>query len=271
MTPDAVIDRELADSLDAGLAALSMPLENDARAALVAYVALLAKWNRTYNLTAIREPARMITHHVLDSLAVLPSLDAFVGDRRDVQVLDVGSGAGLPGIPIAVARPSWRVELLEPVQKKSAFLTQAIAELRLANAQAIARRVEDYRAAVPVTLAISRAFSDLASFAEASIRHVADDGTLVAMKGVHPDEELRELPDAFVVTATISLQVPGIDAARHLIFMQLTQKPDRALRDPSATASSPRRRGSSPKPHRALRNPSATASSPRRRGSSVSR
>jgi len=243
MTPEPVIDRELADSLDAGLAALSMPLEPDARAALVAYVALLAKWNRTYNLTAIREPARMITHHVLDSLAVLPSLDALVGDRSDVQVLDVGSGAGLPGIPIAIARPAWQVTLLEPVHKKSAFLTQAIAELRIDNARAIARRVEDYRPKEPVTVAISRAFSDLTSFAEASIRHLADDGALVAMKGVHPDEELRELPSAFAVTATIPLRVPGIDAARHLIVMQLTQ--DRAARDPSANASSPRRRGTS--------------------------
>jgi 16S rRNA (guanine527-N7)-methyltransferase len=245
MTSEAVIDRELADSLDAGLAALSMPLAPHARAALVAYVALLAKWNRTYNLTAIREPARMITHHVLDSLAVLPSIDAFVGERGDVHVLDVGSGAGLPGIPMALARPSWSVVLLEPVHKKSAFLTQAIAELGIHNAQAIARRVEDYRPTAPVTLAISRAFSDLASFAEGSIRHVADDGALVAMKGVHPDEELRELPTTFKVTATIPLQVPGIDAARHLIVMQRAQEPDRASRDPSANAASPRRRGAS--------------------------
>ena len=249
MTSEAVIDRELADSLDAGLAALSMPLGADARAALVAYVALLAKWNRTYNLTAIREPARMITHHVLDSLAVLPSLDAFIGERSNVHVLDVGSGAGLPGIPMALARPAWAVVMLEPVHKKSAFLTQAIAELGIDNAQAIARRVEDYRPAAPVTLAISRAFSDLASFAEGSIRHVADDGALVAMKGVHPDEELRDLPTAFKVTATIPLQVPGIDAARHLIVMQrrheLTQEPDQTPRDPNANASSPRRRGAS--------------------------
>jgi 16S rRNA (guanine527-N7)-methyltransferase len=220
MTPEAVIDGELADSLDAGLAELSMPLDQSARAALLAYVALLGKWNRAYNLTAIREPARMITHHLLDSLAVIPSLDALVGDRSDVQVLDVGSGAGLPGIPIAVARPAWRVTLLEPVHKKSAFLTQAIAELGIGNAQAIARRVEDFSASAPVTLAISRAFSDLTSFAEASVRHVADDGALVAMKGVHPDEELRELPSTFEVTETIPLHVPGIDASRHLIVMR---------------------------------------------------
>jgi len=96
----------LADSLDAGLAELGLPLAASARAALLHYVALLAKWNAVYNLTAIREPARMVTHHLLDSLSVVPALDAFVGDRRDITLLDVGSGAGLPGIPIAVARPA---------------------------------------------------------------------------------------------------------------------------------------------------------------------
>ena len=225
MTHDAVIDRALADSLDEGLDALSMPLERAARAALVAYVALLTKWNRTYNLTAIRDPARMITHHLLDSLAVVPSLDALVGERTDVRILDVGSGAGLPGIPLAVARPAWHVALLEPVHKKCAFLTQALAELRIGNAQAVPRRVEDYRSDAPFHVAISRAFSDLASFAEASSRHVADDGAIVAMKGVHPVEELRELPEAFAVTGAIPLQVPGIDAARHVIVMQ--RRPER--------------------------------------------
>lgn len=224
MTQDAMVERAIADSLDEGVQALAMPLAQAARAALVAYVALLTKWNRTYNLTAIRDPARMITHHLLDSLAVVASLDAFVGDRGDVRILDVGSGAGLPGIPLAVVRPAWHVALVEPVHKKSAFLTQAIAELRIGNAQAIAQRVEDYRPSAPFTLAISRAFSDLASFAESSFRLVADDGALVAMKGVHPVEELRELPEAFAVTATIPLRVPGIDAARHLIVMQRRQQ-----------------------------------------------
>lgn len=220
MTQDAVIDRELAEALDRGLTELAMPLDRAVRDSLVAYILLLKKWNQTYNLTAIRDPARMITHHLLDSLAVLPALDAFVGDRSDVSILDVGTGAGLPGIPLAVARPAWRVALLEPVHKKSAFLTQAIAELAIGNAQAIARRVEDFAPSALFTIAISRAFSDLASFAEASFRHVAGDGALVAMKGVHPVEELRELPEAFAVTGTIPLHVPGIDAARHLIVMK---------------------------------------------------
>lgn len=220
MTTQDVTAPALAEALDAGLAGMSLPLPRDTRRALIAYVALLAKWNRTFNLTAIREPARMITHHLLDSLAVLPVLDALVAGTDDVRVLDVGSGAGLPGIPLALARPSWTVVLLEPVHKKNAFLVQAIAELSIGNAQAIASRVEDYRPVVPVTVAISRAFSDLASFAEGTARHIAEDGAMVAMKGVHPHEELRELPEAFVVRESIPLEVPGIDAARHLVVMR---------------------------------------------------
>ena len=223
MTARTLVAREPAPALDAGLEALALPLPTDARARLVAYVALLAKWNATYNLTAIREPERMLTHHILDSLAVLPALDAQVAGVQDVHVLDVGSGAGLPGLPIALARPAWRVTMLEPVQKKAAFVTQAIAELGIPNARILARRVEDYEAQSPVHIAISRAFSDLASFAESSARHVGTQGVLVAMKGVHPDEELREQPPAFEVRAEIALHVPGVDAARHLIVMRRQQ------------------------------------------------
>ena len=210
----------LEESLEAGLAELQLPLPTSARTALLDYVALLAKWSGVYNLTAIREPARMVTHHLLDSLSVVAALDAFVGDRRDVTLLDVGSGAGLPGIPLAVARPAWRVVMLEPVHKKTAFITQAIAELGIPNATAVAARAEDHRQEPPALMAISRAFADLASFAHAAIRHVAPDGALLAMKGVHPDEELSELPPSFKVTKTLSLRVPGIDAARHLLILQ---------------------------------------------------
>lgn len=215
---EALVAKSHAQVLDAGLAALALPLPAEARAKLVAYVALLAKWNGTYNLTAIRDPDRMLTHHVLDSLSVVPTLDTLAG-TTDVRVLDVGSGAGLPGLPIAIARPAWRVTMLEPVHKKAAFVTQAIAELGVGNAEVVAQRVEDYAPRSPVRIAISRAFSDLASFAESTARHVANDGAMVAMKGVHPDEELRELPPNVEVRAPISLSVPGVDAARHLIVM----------------------------------------------------
>ena len=206
----------LADELARGVAALGVAVSAAQQAQLLAYVALLDKWNRTYNLTAIREPGRMVTHHLLDALAVLPHLPS----RAGLSVLDVGAGGGVPGIPLAIARPDWRVTLVDASHKKVAFLTQAAIELRIGNVEAHATRVEDLVPAAPFDVVISRAFSDLATFATASARHLAPHGILVAMKGVHPDEELSELPRDFVVTAKPALTVPGLDAARHLIVMQ---------------------------------------------------
>jgi 16S rRNA (guanine527-N7)-methyltransferase len=183
---------------------------------LAAYVALLAKWNRTYNLTAIREPERMITHHVLDALAVLPHLP----QRAGLRVLDVGSGGGVPGIPLAIARPAWHVVLLDCNHKKGAFAQQAIIELPLANAEAVVARVEDYAPAMLFDIVISRAFADLATFAATSARHLAPAGQLIAMKGVYPDEELANLPPGIRVVAAHALAVPGLDAKRHLIVME---------------------------------------------------
>lgn len=203
-------------TLPAGLARLGVALPEGGHAKLAAYLALLAKWNRTYNLTAIREPERMVTHHALDSLAVVPHLPG----REGIAVLDVGSGGGLPGIPIAIARPDAHVVLVDSASKKAAFLAQAAIELPLPNVEAVATRVEDYAPARKFDVVISRAFSDLASFVQSSARHVAPGGVLAAMKGVHPDEELAELPPGFVVVAKPALAVPGLDAARHLILMQ---------------------------------------------------
>jgi 16S rRNA (guanine527-N7)-methyltransferase len=212
---------DVAPGLGAGLDRLEarvpggLGLPPDARAKLAAYVALLAKWNQTYNLTAIREPARMVTHHVLDSLVVLPHLPA----GRALRLLDVGSGGGVPGIPLAIARPGWHVTMIDSSHKKCAFIRQAVIELALPNADAVASRVEDYRPDAPFDVVISRAFSDLATFAQASARHLAPGGRLVAMKGVHPDEELAQLPPGISVVAAPALDVPGLDAERHLIVM----------------------------------------------------
>ncbi|MBK9116689.1 MAG: 16S rRNA (guanine(527)-N(7))-methyltransferase RsmG [Betaproteobacteria bacterium] len=211
-----VATASLSDELARGVAALGVDVDAERQAKLLAYVALLAKWNRTYNLTAIREPERMVTHHLLDALAVLPHLPS----RAGLAVLDVGSGGGVPGIPLAIARPDWRVVLVDTSHKKVAFLTQAAIELQLANVEAHATRVEDLAPAAPFDVVIARAFSDLAAFATAAARHLAPHGALVAMKGVHPDEELAELPREFVVTGKPCLTVPGLDAARHLIFMR---------------------------------------------------
>jgi len=211
-----------AADIDAGLRALTAAgcaaLPTHARARLEAYIALLTKWNATYNLTAIREPERMVTHHVLDALAVLPHLPAS-GPSGGLRVLDVGSGGGVPAIPLAIAQPDWRVVALDSNHKKGAFLQQAINELPLPNAEAVIARVEDYVPAAPFDVVISRAFADLATFVNSSARHLAPNGVLVAMKGVFPDEELDELPPNMRVVATPALHVPGLDAERHLIVM----------------------------------------------------
>jgi len=210
--------------IDAGLLGLSASggavavLPQGARDKLIAYIALLQKWNATYNLTAIREPERMLTHHVLDALAILPHLPD-VAARPELRLLDVGSGGGVPAIPLAVARPGWRVVALDSSHKKCAFLQQAVNELPLPNAEVVIARVEDYVPAAPFDVVISRAFSDLATFVDTSVRHLAPGGQLIAMKGVFPDEEIALLPATVRVIATPALKVPGLDAERHLIVM----------------------------------------------------
>jgi len=210
-----IVTLDLDEGLEA-LAARGVALPAHARDVLAAYLALLAKWNRTYNLTAIREPERMVTHHVLDSLVVLPHLP--VHDR--LTLLDVGSGGGLPGIPLAIARPGWRVVLLDSNHKKGAFLQQAVIELGLANAEAVTARVEDYAPNAPFDVVISRAYSDLATFARASAPHLARGGHAIAMKGALPDDEIARLPAAMRLTGSPALSVPGLDAQRHLVIME---------------------------------------------------
>jgi 16S rRNA (guanine527-N7)-methyltransferase len=199
--------------LQNALPELAVALPDGAGARLISYLELIAKWNRVYNLTAIREADKALTHHVLDCLAVLPHL----GGGR---IVDVGSGAGLPGIPIALARPDWSVTLIESNHKKSSFLVQAVAELGIKNATVAAERVESVESGGGFDVVISRAFSDLPEFARLAGRLVAPDGTLAAMKGLYPDEELALLPEGWQVTEIVSLRVPGIEAARHLVLMK---------------------------------------------------
>lgn len=211
-----------ATGLDEGLRQLGgagVSLPPGARARLVRYLELLAEWNRTYNLTAIREPERMVTHHVLDALAVLPHLPDATA-HPGLRLLDVGSGGGVPAIPLAIARPAWRVVALDSSHKKGAFLTQVVIELPLPNVEVVVARVEDYAPPARFDVVISRAFSDIATFVESSARHLADGGRLVAMKGVYPDEEIAQLPPGFHVVAAPALVVPGLDAERHLIVIE---------------------------------------------------
>jgi 16S rRNA (guanine527-N7)-methyltransferase len=203
----------LAADLAAGVRRLAVPIDPAAREKLLAYIALLAKWNRVYNLTAIREPARMLSHHVLDSLAVLPHV-------RGPAIADVGSGAGLPGIPLALARRDWRVALIESNHKKTAFLRQAAIELALGNVDVLEERVEAVAPRGVYDSVIARAFSDLAEFVAAAATLCKPGGHLIAMKGVHPYEEIAGLPDVCRVDQLVSLDVPGVEAERHLVIMR---------------------------------------------------
>jgi 16S rRNA (guanine527-N7)-methyltransferase len=202
-----------ARELERELAAPGLKLTDAQSATLDRYLDLLEKWNRVYNLTAIRDRGRMLTHHLLDSLVVLPHL-------RGPRVLDVGSGAGLPGIPIAIASPALQVTLLESNRKKSAFLTQAVAELRLANAAVVTERVEAWQTGQRFDTIVSRAFAEVGEFVALSGRLLAPDGILAAMKGVHPFEEIERLPQGFTVQQVIPLRVPGLDAERHLVLVR---------------------------------------------------
>ena len=215
MTPGPEVAQQSTVSSPA-IRPIAQCLPHDARSKLSAYLDLLAKWNRVYNLTAIRERTQMQALHIDDALAVLPWLPALPGMR----LLDVGSGGGVPGIPLAIARADANVVLLDANGKKAAFLTQAAIELGLANARVVASRVEDFDAGERFDVVISRAFSDLRTFATAARRHLASGGVIVAMKGALPADEIAALPDDIAVTATPALNVPGVDASRHLVIMQ---------------------------------------------------
>jgi 16S rRNA (guanine527-N7)-methyltransferase len=206
---------DLRGALARGAAALRVVLADAQLEAIDAYLALLAKWNDRYNLTAIRERSRMVTHHALDALAVVPHLP----DRAGLRVLDVGSGAGIPGIFLAIARPHWHVTMLDANQKKTAFVTQAIAELGLHDAKAVQARVEGF-VAPRFDVVISRAFASLVDFVEGAAMHVAPEGVLVAMKGAVPDDEIAALPPTVRVESVTPLVVPGLDAARSLVVIR---------------------------------------------------
>ena len=194
-----------------GLGELGLSLAEGAEAKLIAYLDLLLKWNETYNLTAIREPERMVSHHLLDSLSALPYLEAG-------SVGDVGSGAGLPGIPLAIAAPERPISLNEAKHKKAVFLTQAVIELGLGNAKVVHARAEDWRPEPLLDCVISRAFAELAEFLAAT-RHLGRQGAqFVAMKGIYPHEELARVPAGFRCEKVVPLNVPFVDGARHLVL-----------------------------------------------------
>jgi 16S rRNA (guanine527-N7)-methyltransferase len=208
MTPQAALQR--------GLGELSLTLPAGASEKLLAYLDLLAKWNRTYNLTAIRDPLQAVSHHLLDSLAVLRELSGHVG-----ALADVGSGAGLPGIALAIAEPARRVTLNDANEKKGAFLRQAVIELGLPNADVHVGRVEVWRPAERFAVVITRGFASLVTFLAACRHLVAPAGVLAAMKGAYPVAELAEVPADCDCSEVRRMRVPLLDAERHLVLCRV--------------------------------------------------
>lgn len=204
----------LSESLSAGLVQLGLSLSDGQQQALLDYIALLQKWNKVYNLTAVREPENMLYQHLLDSLAVLP----YIGAGR---LLDVGTGGGLPGIVLAIARPELDITLLDSNQKKTTFLRQACIELGLKNVRVECLRVDDYQPSIAFDMVISRAFSDLGEFVRLSARLCRSGGELLAMKGVYPHDELAHLPAQFRQHEVVALHVPGLEAQRHLVILRV--------------------------------------------------
>ena len=209
MTPRAALER--------GLGELGLSLPPGATDQLLAYIELLVKWNRTYNLTAIGAPLDMVPHHLLDSLAVLPHLCL----RANASLADVGSGAGLPGIPLAIARPGWSVALNDSSQKKAAFLRQAAMTLGLRNVEVRDGRAQDWRPAARFDAVITRAFARLAQFIAATRHLLARDGLFAAMKGMHPAAELAALPAECRCEDVLKLHVPLLNAQRHLVLCRM--------------------------------------------------
>ena len=190
-----------------------MDVDAHDKALLNRYLQLLQRWNKVFNLTAVRDPAEMQSLHIADSISVAPYL-------HGATCLDVGSGAGLPGIPLAILQPERQFTLLDTNGKKTRFIQQAVLELGLPNVQVVQTRVESWQPAASFDAIISRAFASLHDFVTFTGKHVAENGILYAMKGRYPASELAELPAGWCVTAQHPLHVPGLDAERHLLEIQ---------------------------------------------------
>lgn len=208
---------ELSERLTRGLQTLGLDLSSSVQQGLLDYLALMVKWNRVYNLTAVRDPQDMLTQHLLDSLSVLPPLLAHT-QEQPTRVLDVGSGGGLPGVVLAICRPELDVSCVDAVAKKVAFIQQVAVTLGLKNLRGLHARVEHLSETWP--LITSRAFASLHDFTTWSRPALADGGCWMAMKGKHPAEEIAALPPQVEVLAVQDLQVPDLHAERCLVWMR---------------------------------------------------
>ncbi|MFJ4375974.1 16S rRNA (guanine(527)-N(7))-methyltransferase RsmG [Pseudomonas japonica] len=211
----SLVTAKHAEELSTGARQLGLELTGAQQEQLLAYLALLIKWNKAYNLTAVRDPDEMVSRHLLDSLSVM----AFIHSPR---WLDVGSGGGMPGIPLSILHPDKQVTVLDSNGKKTRFLTQVKLELKLDNLTVIHKRVEEFQPAQPFTGIISRAFSSMENFTNWT-RHLGDSQTQwLAMKGLHPADELVALPADFKVDSEQALTVPGCQGQRHLLILRRT-------------------------------------------------
>ncbi|MBH3426669.1 16S rRNA (guanine(527)-N(7))-methyltransferase RsmG [Pseudomonas alkylphenolica] len=211
----SMVTPQHAEELSTGARQLGVELSEAQHAQLLAYLALLIKWNKAYNLTAVRNPDEMVSRHLLDSLSVMP----FIHSAR---WLDVGSGGGMPGIPLAILHPEKQVTVLDSNGKKTRFLTQVKLELKLDNLTVIHKRVEEFQPELPFTGIVSRAFSSMENFTNGT-RHLGDEQTQwLAMKGLHPADELVALPADFRVDSEQALTVPGCQGQRHLLILRRT-------------------------------------------------
>lgn len=217
--PSVAVPAEGLSRLSALCQALGLPLTTAQQAQLLAYLALLQRWNGTYNLTAVREPEAMFSQHLADCLAVVEPAKRALGELTSPRVLDVGSGGGLPAVVLAVCMPPWQLTSVDTVGKKMAFVRQVAGELRLPQLQAVHARVESLKLP-PFQLVTARAFASLVDLVRLTKPLLAEDGVWMAMKGRVPDDELAALPADIDVFHVEQLQVPGLDAQRCLVWMR---------------------------------------------------
>ncbi len=212
---------DLRPALEAGVRELGLALSGAQIDQLLAYQDLIAKWNKVYNLTSVRDPAEMLTHHLLDSLAAIPPLLRQT-EGRPVRLLDVGSGGGLPGVVIAITCPQIEVHCVDTVLKKATFIQQVAASLRLPNLRGIHARVESLAAEQGggYDVVCSRAFASLVDFTTWSRSALKPDGVWMALKGKHPADELAALPASVAVFHVEQLQVPGLGAERCIVWLR---------------------------------------------------
>ena len=204
----------LESAIKEGLDTMGLDVSEAQRERLANHLRLVEKWNRVHNLTAVRETNQMVVLHVLDSLSLLPHVGS------SATLLDVGSGPGFPGLPLAIARPALKVTLLDSSRKKCTFLEQARTELRLDNLEIVCERVEQWKAPRPFDMVVSRAFAELSDFVLQARHLVGPGGRLLAMKGVYPFDEIARVPASHKVAEVVELSVPSLDAKRHLVLLE---------------------------------------------------